>query len=132
ASCFLVSGVFTLLFKKFYSQLPEFVFLNLPACSQGIFIHDEDMLGNLITGDLAYSIIPYVSFGKVCVLFENYKSSYNFSVFLVRNSHNLDVFYSGYGVKEFFNFPGVNVFTSPDDHVFNPACDPVIAVLITG
>src|SRR5512133_2334748 len=61
--------------------------------------------------------------------FKFYESSDNLSVFLVCNACDFNHFNLRHLVKKILDFTGIDILTSPDDHVLDPTGNPVITFL---
>ncbi len=56
--------------------------------------------------------------------------SHFLSVFFVGNADHLDILNRWVGIEEFFDLPGIDVFSAPDNHVFESSLDGTVPILV--
>src|SRR5438093_782375 len=103
-------------------------FLNLAGDRHRKFADDLDVARNLEGCDVSFTKRLNFRCGKHHVRFQFDPSSHLFAVLRAGNSDDLDFADSRAGVQKLFDLTRIDVFAAPDDHVFDTARYPAIAV----
>ena len=118
----------------FLAQLQAEVFqlelLDFSAACHGEFPDEKDVFGNLVTGDLALTELPDIKFVHFDSFVQDDEGAYCFAVAFRGDAGHLHVPDAFHLVKELFDFAGVDVFATADDHVFDAAGDAEVTIFV--
>ena len=117
-------------FAELEAEFLEFELLDFAGAGEGEAIHEEDVFGNLVAGNLATAELADVLGGHLSSLVEDDEGTDFLTVFLGRHGSDLDVFDSGHLIEEFLDFARIDVLAATDDHVLDAAGDLVKALLV--
>ena len=112
------------------AHLLEFELLDFARASQRELVDEEDVLRNLVTGNLATAEQLDILGGHLDSLLKDDEGTYGLTVFLGGNGSHLHIADARHVVEELFDFTWIDILTAADDHVLDTARDFIEALLV--
>ena len=111
------------------AHLLELELLDFARASQRELVDEEDVLRNLVTGNLAATELLHILWLHLCTLFENDEGTDGLTVFFGRNGSHLNIANARHVVKELLNLTRIDILAATDNHVLDTARNLIEALL---
>src|SRR5205085_11075844 len=106
--------------------------LHLAAGRQRIALHQLEVARSLLVADLALTVHAQLLLGQWLTCPGNHHGEQFFAKVGIRDTHHLHLGHFGMTNEELLDLHRKEVFASANDHVFEPAYDVEVAMLVHG